>query len=243
MMLAALQPGYLPWLGFFEQAHRADLFLVCDELNYEKYSWRNRNRIKTSNGAGWLTVPVEKTGVNQKAIKDVRIDYGRDWGRKHWLSLRRFYGNAPFFGDHAGYLETVYKKRYELLAELDRELIIYLLSAVGIKTKVVFQSDLGLEEKFQRTAGRDATDRLVFFCREFGAEAFYEGAAGKNYIDETRVREAGIDLIYQDYVHPVYPQLHGEFIPYLSVVDLLFNCGNESLDILAGRRSALPADR
>ena len=241
MVLGGLQPGYLPWLGFFEQAFKADIFLICDEFQYDKKSWRNRNRIKSNNGISYLTVPVINKGTTASRINAVRIDNGRDWRKKHWASLRNFYGNTQHFGEYAPFMEEVYGRDWEYLADLDEHLIRYFISALGIKTDLAVQSNLNLEEKFRKAhSGGDATDRLVFLCKEFGADALYEGASGRGYIDEVRLQEAGIKVTYQDYVHPVYPQLYGGFVPHLSIVDLLFNCGNDSLGILTGGKGGHP---
>jgi hypothetical protein len=112
------------------------------------------------------------------------------------------------------------------LVDLDIALINYFLKELGITTPILRSSELGISGK--------KTDRLIAICKSLGATAFYEGAAGRNYIEEEKFRQAGIELEYQDYQHPVYPQLYGEFIPYLSVIDLMFNCGDESLKIIIG---------
>lgn len=234
MRLGGVQPSYLPWLGYFEQIYKTDVFILCDELQYEIYSWRNRNKIKTKDSWMWLTVPVPSSNTFGKPIKDIKIAYNRDWRRKHWLSLTRHYNKTPFFKDYRGFFEEVYKTKWEFLAELDIEIIRELCRFLGIKTELVVSSQLKLEEKFRRFyKNGDATDRLVFYCKEFGADIFYEGEAGKNYIDEQKTRDNSITLEYQTYQHPVYPQRGADFTPYLSVVDLLFNCGEKSLNILA----------
>lgn len=111
MRLGGVQPSYLPWLGYFEQIYKTDVFILCDELQYEIYSWRNRNKIKTKDSWMWLTVPVPSSNTFGKPIKDIKIAYNRDWRRKHWLSLTRHYNKTPFFKDYRGFFEEVYKTK------------------------------------------------------------------------------------------------------------------------------------
>lgn len=228
MVIGILQPGYLPWLGFFEQLYRSDLFVVYDDVQYDKHSWRNRNRIKTVNGIQWLTVPVLLNFKEHPQITDVQIDNSSKWRKKHMETIRQSYARARFFQDYIGIFENTFARSWQYLIDLDLHLTEQLASALGIPQKpMVRSSSLGIQ------GGR--IERLVNICRHFNADAFYEGASGSNYIDTEEFRKQGIAVQFQNYRHPVYNQLHGEFVPYLSVIDLLFNCGDTSLDILLGK--------
>jgi hypothetical protein len=220
-----LQPGYLPWLGFFAQMWRADVFVLYDDVQYDKESWRNRNRIKTAQGVQWVTVPVLTSGQDRPSNRDVRIDNRRPWRKKHVESLRQAYARAPYFGDYIGRLAALYEEPWDRLFDLDLAAQRLLMELLGLDRPVITSSSLGI------AGGR--IDRLVAICRALGAMRFYEGAAGRGYLDPTAFDAAGIALEFQEYRHPVYPQLHGPFVPYLSVVDLLFNCGPDSLRTLA----------
>lgn len=227
MIAGILQPGYLPWLGFFEQLSRSDVFVLYDDVQYDKNGWRNRNRIKNSGGPLWLTVPVFAEHSSRAAINEVRIDNSSDWKRKHLLSIRQSYTRAPFFKDYIGLLEEVYDRPWEKLADLDIHLIRRLAEVLGLgRKRILLASSLGVSGK--------RVERLIRICQHVGADVFYEGAAGRDYLRPEDFSAQGIRLEFQDYRHPVYPQLHGKFVPYLSVVDLLFNCGPRSLDILTG---------
>lgn len=228
MIAGILQPGYLPWLGFFEQLHRSDVFVVYDDVQYDKHSWRNRNRIKTATGPQWLTVPVSFDFAAHPAVNAVRIDNGMDWRRKHLLSIRQNYSKAAFFKDYIGLFEAAYAREWDRLLDLDMHFITSLAEALGLNGKrIVRASELGV--------GGGKVERLIAICENLGADVFYEGAAGRDYLRTADFEPHGIKLEFQDYPHPVYRQCHGEFVPYLSVVDLLFNCGPESLGILIGR--------
>lgn len=231
MVIGILQPGYLPWLGFFEQLYRSDVFVIYDDVQYDKNGWRNRNRVKTANGIQWLTVPVLLNFTEHPRICDVRIDNGSKWRKKHLETIRQSYARTPFFKEYFGIFEDTYGRDWEYLIDLDIHLIQALAQAAGIPEKpMVRSSALGIE------GGR--VDRLIKICRHFNADTFYEGASGVNYIDPAVFLDSGITVRFQEYHHPEYKQLYGDFVPYLSLVDLLFNCGDSSLDVLIGNNKA-----
>jgi hypothetical protein len=234
--IGALQPGYLPWLGFFDQIARCDLFILYDDLPYTRRDWRNRNRVKTPRGPLWLTVPVVNEGLSRKAIREVEIRDDDHWQRRHWRILQANYARAPHFPDHRHFFAELYARPWRRLVDLDVEIIAYLRAALGIKTDVVLSSTEGLEAAFLRSRPErvDATDRIRFLCERLGADHFLEGARGRAFLDPARLAAHGITLEFHDYVHPRYRQLFGPFIPYLSVVDLLMNHGEQSLPILRG---------
>lgn len=225
MKIGILQPGYLPWLGFFEQMHKCDIFVLYDDVQYDKHSWRNRNRIKTANGVQWLTVPVSVSLADLPRIKEVRIDNSTNWRKKHLQSIRQNYSKAPFYRSCISLFEETYATDWELLVDLDLRFLEQLATYLGISTRLVRSSTLGITEE-----GR--LGRLVGICRILNADTFYEGAAGRDYLDTEYFTGQGINVEFQNYVHPIYHQLYGDFIPYLSVVDLLFNHGEKSLSIL-----------
>jgi hypothetical protein len=223
MIAVILQPGYLPWLGFFEQMWRSDIFVIYDNVQFDKNGWRNRNRIKTVQGIKWLTVPVHVTLGDR--IKDIRIDNTINWQKKHLKSLELAYAKAPFFKNYFQSIEGVLKRNWEYLLDLDAALIGEISKLLGLKRKLLFSSKLGIDENGK-------IGRLINICKALGADTFYEGAAGKNYIEDSEFKKAGIKIEYQDYKHPVYSQLHGDFVSHLSVIDLIFNEGPRSLEIL-----------
>lgn len=228
MVIGILQPGYLPWLGFFEQMHRSDVFVIYDDVQYDKEGWRNRNRIKTANGIQWLSVPVLFKLTDAPLITEIKIDNKVNWRKKHLMSIRQNYGRAPYFKDYSGFFEDAYAMEWDYLIDLDLFFIEGLARFLGIGNKIIHRSST-------LNVTGDRIGRLINLCKHFGADTFYEGYAGKDYIDENLLLAQGIKVEYQDYKHPDYRQLYGEFVPYLSVVDLLFNNGSESLAILTGK--------
>lgn len=229
MTAVILQSGYLPWLGFFDQMYKSDVFVIYDDVQYDKHGWRNRNRIKTAQGVQWLTVPVLIKGQDKPLIKEVQINNKVDWRRTHLKSVKQSYSRAPFFDAYFGVLEEVYSKEWEYLIDLDMTLIFALMERLGLTMKIEFSSDLGMTG--------DATQRLVDICLYLGASHYLTGDAARDYLDESLFSQYNIKLEYHNYQHPLYNQLYGEFIPYLSVIDLLFNHGKDSLDILTHNKS------
>lgn len=228
MRIGILQPGYLPWLGFFEQMYKSDVFVIYDDVQYDKEGWRNRNRIKTAHGIQWLTVPVMVTLETPPLIYEVKIDNKTNWRKKHLSSIRQNYSKASYFKKYITIFEEAYSKEWQYLVDIDMHFILELSEALGIDcNKIIRSSTLNVSGS--------KIERLVNICKLFKADTFYEGAAGKNYIDEDYFESHGIKVEYQDYKHPVYKQLYDDFVPHLSVIDLLFNYGDESLAILLNK--------
>lgn len=227
MRIGILQPGYLPWLGFFEQIHKSDVFVIYDDVQYDKNGWRNRNKIKTPQGEQWLTVPVLQKFSEHPPINKIRIDNTTGWAKKHLLSIKQNYSKAQFYKDYAGIFDDAYARQWEYLIDINMYFIQSMLECLGMGGKeIVMSSSLKMEG--------DRIGRLINICRHFGADTFYEGAAGKNYIPQEEFLKNGIKVEFQDYKHPVYKQLYGGFTPQLSIIDLLFNNGKKSISILTG---------
>lgn len=229
MRLVCLQPGYIPWCGFFDQMNRADIFVIYDDVAFDKGGWRARNRIKTAQGIQWLTVPVLTKGKEFPLIKDTLINNDVNWRDKHLKSIKQNYSKATYFKDYIGLFEQVYSKEWKFLIDVDMEFINTFNKELGISTSIKFASELDVQ------GGK--IDRLINICKKFGATEFLEGSAGRDYIDDNMFIENGIRIKYQDYNHPTYRQLYGVFISYLSIVDLLFNEGKNSLKILANNNA------
>lgn len=224
--VVVLQPGYLPWLGFFDQLRRADVFVYYDDVQYDKHGWRNRNRIKAQRGPQWLTVPVRHGGLGPLMIRDVEIDGRTPWARKHVATLRQAYARAPFVERYLPPLEELLRREWERLVDLDIACAALMAEWLGIRRRIERSSALGI--------GGDRSERLVSICRRFGATTYVSGDAARSYLDVPLFEQAGIRVEWQQYVHPTYPQLHGDFVPLLSALDLLLNCGDEAASIAFG---------
>lgn len=231
--LVVLQPGYLPWLGFFDQMRRSDVFVYYDDVQFDKNGWRNRNRIKAPSGPHWLSVPVRHSGLGLPRILDVEIDSRMPWARKHLGSIRQFYARAPFLRAYLPELEEMLERPWEHLVDLDIALATRMAAWLGVSRPVVRSSELGIRG--------ERSERLLHLCQHVGATVYLSGNAAKSYLDVELFARHGIAVEWQDFAHPSYPQLHGEFVPYLSALDLLLNCGEESAAILSSHAERLSA--
>jgi hypothetical protein len=227
MRVAIHQPQYLPWLGYFDKLDSADVFILLDTVQFKKHEWQNRNRIRTKEGWQWLTVPVIDRFPER--IDLVEINSRADWARKHCQALRLHYGHAPFWEPLGPQLLALLDAPGEKLSPLNVALVELLGRHLGIQTHCILASTL--------TARNEPTDRLIDLCRAVGGTEYLAGQGGAAYMETGRFIEAGIGVQVQVYQHPEYPQRSAPFVSHLSVVDLLFNCGPESLPILrSGRR-------
>ena len=223
MILTAHQPVYLPWVGLFHKIALSDVFCSFDDVQYLKKDWNSRNKIKTVSGPIWLTVPVLSTGYRERKIREIEIDNSSDWRRRHWKSIYLNYKKAPYFNKYADYFEEVYRTDWKYLADLNETMLKWFLKELGIEVDFQKASALAFEGH--------KSDLVLDMCKKMGADLYIFGTLGKDYADEERFAQAGIKVYFQDYKHPVYPQSFGDFIPYMSVIDVLFHCGAKSLDI------------
>jgi hypothetical protein len=227
-MLAAHQPQFAPWLGFFDKLDRADVFVLLDNVQFKKNEWQNRNRIKSANGEQWLTVPVSFHFGDK--ISEVTICRRHNWEKQHLQALRSCYGRAPYFEETLALYEEVIHQAAEKMSDLNVGLLRALTKKLGITTRTLLASELE-----PLTADRD--ERLVELCGRLGAETYLAGEGGRGYMNLDRFYSKEIEVVFQSYQHPSYPQLFGDFSPRLSVLDLLFNCGPESMDIVRQGRN------
>lgn len=225
--LCVLQPGYLPWLGFFDQMRRSDVFVVYDDVQYDKHGWRNRNRIKSPKGPHWLTVPVRHKGLGWPKINEVEIDNQTPWAKKHIGTIRQFYGKAPYVHQYLPMLEELLLKPWALLVELNLAVTLMMCDWLGLQRRIVRSSSLAIEGA--------QSERLYKLCEHFGASRYLSGDSAKNYLDLDLFNRNNVSVVWQQYQHPVYPQQHGEFVPFLSALDLVLNCGPESSEVLVQR--------
>ena len=215
------QSNYIPWKGYFDLIASADELIVYDNMQYTRRDWRNRNKIKTPQGLQWLTVPVVSKGNYHQIIRDTKIN-GSDWSLSHWKSLEINYARSKFFEHIAEWLQPIYcEKEYTYLSELNRCLMARICNYLDIQTRISCSWD------YQLVSGK--TEKLVDLCIQSGASEYISGPAAKEYVDEEVFREKNIKLTWFDYSgYSVYPQLWGDFEHGVSILDLLFNCGQES---------------
>ena len=227
MILTAHQPVYLPWMGLFHKIALADLFCYFDIAQYRKKDYNNRNKIKTKNGELWLSVPVQSKNHLEKNVSEILIIQD-EWVKKHIKSIELNYKKTPFFDLYFPRIKSILINESEKsLGWLNFQLLEYFLACLDINTPVVKASDYNFK-------GR-GSDLVLDMCIELGADKYIFGEQGKNYADIGSFKEAGIEVYFQKYKHPIYKQVGWGFIPYMSIIDLLFNKGNESFKILMSK--------
>jgi hypothetical protein len=219
MILSAHQPAYLPWLGYFHKIALADVFVVLDAVQFEKNSYINRNKVKTANGEAWLTIPVEMKGHLSRTIADVRMQTAGQWKKKHWNTLLMNYKKASYFNRYADFFAQYYAQEGDSLADFVNASFHFFLNELDIAPSVRKLSELGVASHKQ--------ELIIDLCKTTGCDEFVFGALGKDYADEETFKNNSIAIVFQEYRHPRYQQLWGEFVPYMSVVDALFNLGAE----------------
>lgn len=234
MIISGHQPEYLPYLGFFYKMAMADKFVLVDHIQFSTGGFQNRNRIRTSSdpsGWAWLTVPVVTKSKGPQKINEVKIDNSVPWARKHWMAIYFNYKKAPFFDLYENGLKEIYFKKWEKLADFNEAIIYYLKDQLKIKTPIVKSSDLEHEFKGRKT------DLMIELCKVFDADTHLTGSGakkegGKSYIDEEKFAKNNLKHVFSDFKHPVYPQRFKPFVENLSAIDLLFNCGPASAEII-----------
>ncbi|MFH1985697.1 MAG: WbqC family protein [Pseudomonadota bacterium] len=225
MIVAIHQPQYLPWMGYFHKMIVADAFCLLDNVQYKKNEWQNRNRIKTANGWQWLTVPVSFQFPEK--ICEIKIINNTHWVKKHIQALNTNYRKAPYFDEVMGIITSVYEREWERLCDLNKTLIQLLRDYLGVGHKpIATASDLeGLSD--------EPTMRLIDICNYFGADTYLSGPDGPKYMDMDAFNRNGIKVMVQQFQHPQYPQCFGTFQSHMSIIDLLFNCGPNSYEVIA----------
>ncbi|HMK53204.1 MAG TPA: WbqC family protein [Methanobacteriaceae archaeon] len=221
VIISGHQSAYLPWLGLFHKMALADIYITLDDVQFEKGSFINRNKIKTMNGTTfWLTVPIFKKGYYYKTIRDMEIDNSLDWMKKHWQNLFYSYQKAPYFESYAKFFENTYKKNWKFLIDLNEHLMKFFIKELNIDVEYVLMSDLKLKTK--------KLEMILEMCEIFDADIFIFGTQGQDYASPDDFKSIKTNPYFQDYNHPTYSQQGDKnFISHLSIVDLLFNIGPE----------------
>lgn len=225
MIVTTYRPYFAPFPGFFFQAYLSDVFVILDSVQFPQgTTWITRNRFKNDQGAFWMTIPVRKRGLGLQKINDVRIcDDGR-WSAKYVQRFHHAYANSPYFVDHRQFLENLFETGYDRLIDLNMAVIRHLMLYLGVDTEIHCLSELGIEARGDHL--------LVQICKYFKATTYLTQSAAAKYINFDGFEKDGIEIRRLKFPTYIYPQLWGRFIPNLSALDLLFNCGPKARDIL-----------
>lgn len=236
MKAVILQSAYIPWLGYFDLINQTDVFVFLDDVQWTNRDWRNRNRVRTPQGWKWLTVPVAlEKPYFEYCIKDVKVDNSQNWKNQHLTTFKYHYKKSPHFDEVYPLFENALNKGYEFVIDLNYDLIFRICEYMAINVpKFLFSQEMNISSDIKKD------EKLLEILRMIGGvDTYLSGPAAKSYLEENKFEKMGIRVEWHDYHHPYYHQQtwgSGIFIPYLSIVDLLFNHGKESREILSGSK-------
>ena len=216
------QPGFIPYMGFFKKIQTSDIFVYLDDAQYAIRAWDNRNKIRTNENSCWISVPV--IHPFGKKLNEVKISYSKNWINNHKNLIEINYKTSPYFKNYWPEIESIFNKKFEKLLDLNLELIKYFNKILQINTVTKRSSELKIETI--------ETQRLFDICKKLNASVYRSGSFGKKYLDESIFEKGKISIIYEKFEHPTYSQLKKEFIPNLSIIDLLFHEGENAIKIL-----------
>ncbi|MDQ6981076.1 MAG: WbqC family protein [Ghiorsea sp.] len=224
------QPNYMPWSGFFHKWELADAFVILDTVQFHKNEWQNRNRIKTKQGEQWITVPV--TYRFPQLIHEVGIA-PNNWAKKQIASIEQAYAKSPYLDEYWQPIKSILQQKHDKLVDLNVALIRTLGHMLGCTSPLYLASDLPVDIA-------EPTERLIQITQHLQGDVYLSGAEGRNYLQPSAFTGANIKLLFQQCTPPSYPQMHGDFIPYLSVLDVLLNIGEDAKALIANMGDMQP---
>lgn len=219
-----IQSNFLPWRGYFDFIREVDLFIIHDDLQYTKGDWRNRNKIKTPRGLEWITVPVHYKHTSQ-LIEETRIDHSNPWNQRMLNRIEAAYRQAPYFEIYFPELSEILMQPAEMISDLNVQLIHWVCARLGIDTPIKFS------HAYNPKGAK--TERLIGILSQVGATTYLSGPAAQAYIEPELFEEAGIELEYKTYNYPEYEQLYPPFTPNVTILDLMFMVGEDSMRYIA----------
>jgi hypothetical protein len=222
-----LQPTYLPWLGYFEMISHADIFIIYDHVQFVKKSWHHRNRIKGPNGEILLSIPTKKAPLNTSLCETLLTDDYQKVLINHWISISHSYKKSRFFHKYSSELEGLYSSKYRSLTDLTIKFIEYFCDQLSIETDIHLSSNFTLDSSIV-----NPNEKVINLCKKANLTALYDANGAQEILDVDYFKKNNIKLLFQNYSHPVYSQVFGNFIPNLSIIDLLLNEGPNSLKII-----------
>ena len=224
MRVSILQPNYIPWRGYFDFIKQSDVFVFYDDVQYTKNDWRNRNLIKTQDGAQWMTIPVDDSHRISKhlLIKDAKI-VQNGWQERHLNLLEINYKFAPYYGEVRDIMVEAFAQHKEFLSQLAVSLITKTKDFLGINCHLMLSSEIGFTEL-------SPSDRIIAICKHLGATEYLSGDAAREYLEVDKF--GGIKVLWHRYHERMYPQLWSGFVSRVSIIDTLMNCGIKTRDII-----------
>jgi len=228
LIVAVHQPNYIPWIGFFDKMDQADIFVILDAVQHSRTSVTHRNSIKCPSGSLLLSVPLQNKG---QTINQLLINKDHNWNENHWKSISYNYRRSKYWELYEDAFKQIYQSDWKYLSDLNMSIIQLVMCILKIETTIVkestFPNDMGI-----------GCSRIVNICKHLGATTYLSGIGAKAYNDEQQFEQNEIKLVYQEFTHPYYNQQWGPFMSHLSVLDLIFNHGPQSIDIIRNYRKS-----
>jgi hypothetical protein len=225
MIVSTNQPYFAPYPGFFQKMQLSDVMVILDTVQFPRgTTWITRNRIKNDQGTLWMTIPVWKKGLGLQKINEVQICNEGHWRHKHLKSIRTAYGHAPYLPDHESWLESIFSSEFNRIVDMNLKIIHTMKDFLQIDTELVLMSTLGIS-----ACGMSLP---VEICKKLCAATYLAQKGVKKYLDENLFNASGIHLKYFNPEALVYPQLWGDFIPDLSCLDIILNCGEKARNLI-----------
>ena len=225
MKLVISQPMFFPWIGFFEQIKLCDIYIHYNDVQYSKGGFTNRVQVKSPDGIRWLTVPLQNLRLGQ-AIDQVQINNRQDWRKGHYDLLRLCYERAPCYGEMIKVVDAVYSRDWELIDDLSQATLDAICNFFGLSERKVF---VNIKELNVDGFG---SERVLATALKVSADSYITGHGAINYLDHGMFEKANVRVEYMNYQKTPYPQLYGEFVPYVSILDLIANVGERGRDLI-----------
>ncbi len=222
--IAISQPRYLPSCNYIERIMISDLFIIMDNVQHQKRAYEHRNKIRTSNGFSWLSIPIDRKNSSSSKISDLLILNENSWEEQHLKSFKYNYKKTPFYKEIIDLLEIFYSKKRNTLNEAVKDMLDILIEYLELDVNIIWASQYEWSSKHD--------DLLIEMVKKFDGDTYISGPNGRNYIDFEKFKNNDIKLLFHEYEHPIYNQIWGDFIPYMTIWDLLFYKGKESVDII-----------
>lgn len=218
------QPNYLPYSGFFNKLKDVELFIIFDKSKFTKNDFHQRNKIRVPEGWRYLTIPISREFHDMPMNEVEFID--DKFKKRHIDIIHQYYHKAPFYACYEEEFKKLYGNPTNKLSEFNISIINYLIKVIGIEIEIKISSKMDVDFSLK---GNDINLELLKATK---SNYYLSGIMGKNYIDMGRFKEAGIKVEFQNFTQREYPQLYTRFIPNMSVIDLLFNIGEKTIEYI-----------
>lgn len=219
------QPNYAPWIGLFSKIYQTNIFIIADSFMIGDSSFVHRNKIRVNTGWMYLTIPLSHD-TRGFPINKIPLPVDITWRQQHWKAICANYTKTPYFKDHKDFFENLYLKDMQYIGQLNIEIILYLLKSLNINAEIFKASDIILDQNLRKT------DMILSLLENVGADTYLSGPSGRNYLEYEKFPQHKINLKIFNFQHPVYQQRYPGFEPNMSAIDLLFNMGPESIEIV-----------